>query len=93
MKEEAIYSQFKIIADKKKKPDGMVSRQDIINSLIELCVNRCLSIRNDNHNQLTDFQIKEEVFFVCRTMQRMFQYPNEIISEYILPNVKTKLSR
>lgn len=71
----------------------MVSRQDIINSLIELCVNRCLSIKNENHHQLTDFQIAEEVFFVSRTMQKMFQFPNEMISEYILPNVKMRLFR
>ncbi|MDP3399034.1 MAG: hypothetical protein Q8S23_07790 [Bacteroidales bacterium] len=93
MKEEVILSEFKIIADKKKKSNGMVSRQEIINSLIELCVNRCLSIKNENHNQLTDFQIKEEVFLVCRTMQKMFQYPNEMISEFILPNVKIQLKR
>ncbi|MEA5081586.1 MAG: hypothetical protein VB024_08200 [Dysgonamonadaceae bacterium] len=93
MKEEAVFSQFKVIADKKKKPNGMVSRQDIINSLIELCVKQCLMIKNENRNQLSDFQIKEEVFFVCRTMQKMFQYPNEMITEFILPNVKTQLSR
>jgi hypothetical protein len=93
MKEEAVLYEFKIIADKKKKPNGMVSRLDIAESLIELCVKRCLTIKSNNSNQLSDFQIKEEVYFVCRTMQKvLFHYPNEMISEYILPNVKARLS-
>lgn len=39
-----------------------------------------------------DFQIKDEVILVCHTMQKMFQYPDEMITEFVLPNVKLKLS-
>ena len=91
MKEEDVFSQFKIIADKKKKANGMVSRQDIVNSVIELSVNRCLSIKNENPSQLTEFRIKKEVLFISKIMQRMFKYPNEMITDFILPNVKRQL--
>lgn len=91
MKEEDVFTQFKIIADKKKKTNGMVSRQDIMNSVIELSVSRCLSIKNGSPGQLTEYRIKEEVFFISRTMQKMFQYPDEMIADFILPNVKRQL--
>lgn len=93
MNEEAIFFQFKIIADKKKKPNGMASRVDIISSIIELCVERCLSIKNENPNHLIEFKIKEEVIYICRTLQKRFQYPDEMITEFIMPNVKKKLGR
>jgi hypothetical protein len=91
MEEQVILAEFKLIADTRKKNDGMVSRQAIVESLELLCVNRCKKLKNSNPTLFTDAKLVNEVNLVCRTMQKMFQYPDDLITQLILPNVRVKI--
>ena len=92
MEEQIIMAEFKEIADTKKKNNGMVSRDAIAESLIDLCVKRCLKIKN-SPGIFTDAKLVTEVNLVCKTMQKLFHYPNDLIYGLIIPNIRTKINR
>ncbi|PZX20119.1 hypothetical protein LX69_00572 [Breznakibacter xylanolyticus] len=90
--ESIIMSDFHKIVDT-KKVNGMLSRTAMIESVGLLCLQRCIEIRQKQSAFFSEERVDYEISLVCKTIQKQFPFPNEIIGEWILPKVKEGLKR